>query len=137
MVEFNNRDCSHQRACHSRYGHGLPAILDQHHLNTGGRLEEVVADTGYAGRTAYRTCASRGIAPTVRSHPILNRRGGFDRDRFTYEPEHDRYICPMGQLLVRIHDSVAMQQPSTAPRSAPVEAAACEPSAVSAVRRGR
>jgi transposase len=91
-------------------GQGLPAILDQHHLNTGNPPEEAVADTGYAGTTAYRTCAHRGVLPSIRGHPSVNRRGGYDRDRFTYDGAHDRYICPQGHPLVRVHDNVPMQQ---------------------------
>jgi hypothetical protein len=91
-------------------GQGLPTILDQHHLNTGNPPEEAVADTGYAGTTAYRTCADRGVLPSIRGHPSVNRRGGYDRDRFTYDGAHDRYICPQGHPLVRVHDNVPMQQ---------------------------
>ena len=91
-------------------GQGLPAILDQHHLNTGSRPEEVVADTGYAGANAYRTCLDRGVLPSIRSHPSVNRRGGYDRDRFTFDAANDRYICPQGHSLVRVHDNVPMKQ---------------------------
>jgi transposase len=91
-------------------GQGLPAILDQHHLNTGSRSEEIVADTGYAGANAYRTCLDRGVLPSIRSHPSVNRRGGYDRDRFTYDAANDRYICPQGHPLVRVHDNVPMKQ---------------------------
>jgi len=91
-------------------GQGLPAILDQHHFNTGERPEEVIADTGYAGTTAYRTCMERGILPSIRAHPSVNRRGGWDRDRFLYDQTNDRYLCPEGHALVRVHDNVPMQQ---------------------------
>ena len=91
-------------------GQGVPALLDQHHLNFGRPPAELVADAGYASTVAYRACSERGIAPSIRGRPSNNRRGGWDRDRFTYEPEHDRYICPMGQPLVRTSDNVAMQQ---------------------------
>lgn len=91
-------------------GQGLPAVLDQHHLNCGSAPEEVVADTGYAGANAYRTCLDRGVLPSIRGHPSVNRRGGYDRDRFTYDATNDRYICPQGHPLIRVHDNVPMKQ---------------------------
>lgn len=50
------------------------------------------------------------MPPSIRGHPSVNRRGGYDRDRFTYDGAHDRYICPQGHPLVRVHDNVPMQQ---------------------------
>ncbi len=91
-------------------GQGLPALLDQHHLNVGQAPGEVIADTGYSSTTAYRTCAQRGIAATIKGRPNGNHRGGWDRDRFTFDEANDRYICPMGQPLVRTSDNVALRQ---------------------------
>jgi len=113
-------------------GQGLPAVLDQHHLNVGRPPAEVVADSGYAGAAAYRTCVDRGVAPTIKGRPNKNHHGGWDRDRFIYDTALDRYICPMGQPLVRSSDNVAMRQhvyraSLTACRSCSVRAE-CSPS---------
>ena len=70
----------------------------------------MIADTGYAGTKAYRTCLDRGVLPSIRGHPSVNRRGGYDRDQFTYDAANDRYICPQGHALVRVHDNVPMKQ---------------------------
>ncbi len=91
-------------------GQGLPEILDQHQLTVGAAPKEVVADTGYATVTAFQTCADRGVIASIPSWSTANRRGGWDRDHFSYDPEHDLYTCPQGQPLRRTHDNVAAHQ---------------------------
>jgi hypothetical protein len=70
----------------------------------------VVADTGYATVTAFQAGADRGVTASIPSWPTTNRRGGWDREHFTYDAELDRYVCPQGQPLRRIHDNVASRQ---------------------------
>ena len=91
-------------------GQGLPAILDQHQVAVGSPPQEVVADTGYATVTAFQTCVDRGVTASIPSWPTTNRSGGWDRDHFIYDTEHDLYVCPQGQLLRRIHDNLASRQ---------------------------
>jgi hypothetical protein len=45
--------------------------------------------------------ADRSITPYMRTRDSIHRKRSpfFGPERFTYEPEHDRYICPAGQFL--------------------------------------
>ncbi|MGC1183809.1 MAG: transposase [Candidatus Dormiibacterota bacterium] len=91
-------------------GQGLPAILGQHEVTVGSLPQEAVADTGYATVTAFQACADRGVVASIPSWSTANRHGGWDREHFTYDTEHDRYVCPQGQQLRRTHDNLASRQ---------------------------
>jgi hypothetical protein len=93
-----------------RDGQGLPAILDQHHVTVGSPPQAVVADTGSATVTAFQAGADRGVTASIPSWPTANRRGGWDREHFIHDAEQDRYVCPQGQPLGRIHDNGASRQ---------------------------
>jgi transposase len=69
-------------------------------------MEELtlVADTGYSNGTDAAACEADGITPCVPRNRSVNKQGDgtlFDRSRFVYEPEADRYRCPAGQVLLR------------------------------------
>ena len=91
-------------------GQGLPAILDQHQDTVGSLPQEAVADTGYATVTAFQACADRGVVASIPSWSTANRHGGWDREHFAYDAEHDRYVCPQGQQLRRTHDNLSSRQ---------------------------
>ena len=61
----------------------------------------VLADRGYYSGDQIVSCEGTGVEPIV---PKTETSGGTLRGRFTiqdfiYDPEHDRYTCPAGQLL--------------------------------------
>jgi hypothetical protein len=67
-----------------------------------GRVPESVgADTTYGNGEFLQWLADRNITPYMRTRDSIHRKNSpfFGPDRFTYEPEHDRYICPAGQPL--------------------------------------
>ena len=45
--------------------------------------------------------ADRNITPDMRTRDSIHRKRSpfFGPERFTYQPEHNRYICPAGQVL--------------------------------------
>lgn len=60
----------------------------------------VVADVGYRNGEHGADCEAAGITAVVPSPKLVNPKGDFfDKSRFSYEPEHDRYRCPAGALL--------------------------------------
>jgi transposase len=64
----------------------------------------VVADTGYSNGAQGELCEAAHITAVVPRAQTVNPTGGqlFGRDRFTYHPESDSYVCPAGaQLSVR------------------------------------
>jgi hypothetical protein len=67
----------------------------------GRAPESVAADTTYGNGEFLQWLADRGITPYMRTRDSIHRKRSpfFGPERFTYDPEHDRYICPAGQPL--------------------------------------
>src|ERR1700758_3177490 len=67
----------------------------------GRTPESVAADTTYGNGEFLQWLADRSIPPYMRTRDSIHRKRSpfFSPERFTYEPEHDRYICPAGQPL--------------------------------------
>jgi len=67
----------------------------------GRTPESVGADTTYGNGEFLQWLADRNITPYMRTRDSIHRKRSpyFGPERFTYEPEHNRYICPAGQVL--------------------------------------
>ena len=67
----------------------------------GREPESVAADTTYGNGEFLQWLMDRNITPYMRTRDSIHRKRSpyFGPDRFAYEPEHDRYICPAGQPL--------------------------------------
>lgn len=67
----------------------------------GKEPESVAADTTYGNGEFLQWLADRSITPYMRTRDSIHRKRSpfFSAERFTYEPEHDRYICPADQPL--------------------------------------
>jgi len=66
----------------------------------GTKRLTVVADVGYQNGEQGAECEAAGITAVVPSQRPVNPRGKyFDKSRFLYEPEHDQYRCPAGEVL--------------------------------------
>ena len=67
----------------------------------GREPESVAADTTYGNGEFLQWLADRGITPFMRTRDSIHRKNSpfYGPERFTYEPERNRYICPAGQPL--------------------------------------
>src|SRR5262249_12920838 len=67
----------------------------------GRAPESVAADTTYGNGEFLQWLADRNITPYMRTRDSIHRKRSpfFGPERFTYQPEHNRYICPAGQPL--------------------------------------
>ena len=67
----------------------------------GREPESVAADTTYGNGEFLQWLADRSITPYMRTRDSIHRKRSpfFGPERFTYEPEPDRYICPAGEPL--------------------------------------
>jgi hypothetical protein len=67
----------------------------------GREPESVVADTTYGNGDFLQWLSDRNITPYMRTRDSIHRKRSpfFGPERFTYQPEHNRYICPAGQPL--------------------------------------
>src|SRR5437870_7751892 len=61
----------------------------------------VAADTTYGNGEFLQWLADRNITPYMRTRDSIHRKNSpfFGPERFTYQPEHNRYICPAGQIM--------------------------------------
>jgi transposase len=71
---------------------------------------QAVADSGYADAEQINECEEAAVTAFV-PHPRSSNTQGpfFDKSQFVYEPEHDRYRCPAGQIL-RFHSASPKKQ---------------------------
>src|SRR5215471_8833790 len=67
----------------------------------GHQPESVAADTTYGNGEFLQWLADRSITPYMRTRDSIHRKRSpfYGPERFTYEPENNRYICPAGQPL--------------------------------------
>src|ERR1700721_1382489 len=67
----------------------------------GREPESVAADTTYGNGEFLQWLADRSITPYMRTRDSIHRKRSpfFGPERFRYEPENNRYICPAGQPL--------------------------------------
>jgi transposase len=67
----------------------------------GREPESLAADTTYGNGEFLQWLADRSITPYMRTRDSIHRKRSpfFGPERFTYEPEPNRYICPAGQPL--------------------------------------
>jgi len=67
----------------------------------GREPESVAADTTYGNGEFLQWLSDRNITPYMRTRDSVHRKRSpfFGPERFTYEPENNRYICPAGQVL--------------------------------------
>src|ERR1700741_3652005 len=67
----------------------------------GRTPQSVAADTTYGNGEFLQWLADRSITAYMRTRDIIHRKRSpfFGPERFTYQPEHNRYLCPAGQIL--------------------------------------
>jgi len=84
--------------------HLLVSLLEQHRETTKTPVETVVADSKYGTIENFLACSDRKMKahlPALREAAAKReaRRGLFPEERFCYDPERDRYLCPAGNQL--------------------------------------
>ena len=67
----------------------------------GQGAESVAADTTYGNGEFLQWLVDRSITPYMRTRDSIHRKNSpfYGPERFTYQPELNRYICPAGQPL--------------------------------------
>ncbi len=67
----------------------------------GREPESVAADTTYGNGEFLQWLLDRGITPYMRTRDSARRKNnpGYGPERFTYQPESNRYRCPAGEQL--------------------------------------
>ena len=77
------------------------AMLNRFTQWQGQEPESLAADTTYGNGEFLQWLADRNITPYMRTRDSIHRKRSpfYGPERFTYEPENNRYICPAGQPL--------------------------------------
>jgi len=80
----------------------LTNVIDEHQTNTGIKIKTTVGDKAYGIGENYKHLYEQGITPCI-SHKCANSNCDptFNHNKFIYDKEHDRYICPAGKILKR------------------------------------
>jgi len=77
------------------------AMLTRFAAWQGREPESVAADTTYGNGEFLQWLADRNITPYMRTRDSIHRKNSpfYGPERFLYQPESNRYICPAGQPL--------------------------------------
>ena len=83
--------------------HLLLPLLENHMITTGLTAQTVVADSKYGTIDNFLACCDRGIEahiPDLRETALKRAtKGIFSENQFQYDPDHDIYRCPAGNVL--------------------------------------
>ena len=84
--------------------HLLVPLLEQHEETTGLPTETIVADSKYGTIENFLACSDLGIKAHMRDLREASvkreaKRALFPEERFSYDPQRDRYLCPAGNEL--------------------------------------
>jgi len=90
----------------------LAAVAQGAKEELGCETLEAVADSGYADAEQIKPCEDAAITAFVPHPRSTNTKGDFfPKSQFVYEPEHDQYRCPAGEIL-RFHSTSDKKQAS-------------------------
>ena len=79
----------------------LANVAGQAKENLGAQTLDVVADQGYYNNAQVSTCLQHGITPYIAKADTSanSKQGLFGKNKFTYDPQKDVYLCPAGKEL--------------------------------------
>ncbi|NIM58293.1 MAG: IS1182 family transposase [Candidatus Aminicenantes bacterium] len=78
--------------------HVLEELLDKQPVE----VKEVCADSQYGSAQNYALCWRRGIKPSIPKRTAPRKKNLLPVEKFVYDSEKDRYICPNGKELRRL-----------------------------------
>ena len=80
----------------------LSAMAEQAQRALDATQLTVLADAGYDNAQQCAKCEAAGIEVVVPAQTTVNPQGEqfFHKNRFQYEVEHDRFVCPAGEHLI-------------------------------------
>ncbi len=90
--------------------HAAGRMLEKLRLAVDRPARELVGDTGHGREVAFKESLARGVEPTLRIRNLGNRHASFNRDRFTYVPKRDVFMCPEGKEMRHFTDNFRQRQ---------------------------
>jgi hypothetical protein len=87
--------------------HAAAPILERMEQEQGQAPEVLVADAGYGNQDTLDSCQQRGVTPVCATtrEGKEDRESGSKLDRFGYEYDQDRFVCPHGHIFQFAHDN--------------------------------
>ena len=87
--------------------HAAAPILERLEQEQGQLPETLVADAGYGNQDTLESCRQRGVTPVCATgrEGKEDRESGSKLDRFHYDHDQDRFVCPHGHLFQFAHDN--------------------------------
>ena len=80
----------------------LMQMIETSEANLAQSVKEVAADAGYSSYDNYEYLENNhkiGYIPDQNLRKDLKGKGPYHRDRFSYDPEKDTFLCPEGKIL--------------------------------------
>ena len=81
-------------------GPKLPKLLEISQEN-GIDVETIIGDAAYAGKENLKIASEQNIKVVARLNPSIAQGFRKDEDKFDYNKDADRFVCPAGHLAIR------------------------------------
>jgi transposase len=85
--------------------HAAEAVLESMEQDWGELPGKLVTDAGYGNKDTLDSCRDRGVTP-ICATAREGKEGQAPRklDRFSYDADQDRFVCPHGHLFIFMHE---------------------------------
>ena len=81
-------------------GPELPELLRMSQEN-GVDIDTIIGDAAYSGKENLRSTSEQNIKVVARLNPSITQGFRKDEDKFDYNKDADRFVCPQGHLAIR------------------------------------
>ena len=81
-------------------GPELPKLLQMSRDN-GMEIDTIIGDAAYSGKENLKIAKDQNIKVVARLNPSITQGFRKDEDRFDYNKDADRFVCPAGHLAIR------------------------------------
>ncbi|WP_108866373.1 IS1182 family transposase [Aquimarina aquimarini] len=81
-------------------GPELPKLLRVSQQN-GMEVDTIVGDTAYSGKENLKLASAQNIKIIARLNPSITQGIRKDEDKFDYNKDADRFVCPAGHMAIR------------------------------------
>jgi hypothetical protein len=81
-------------------GPELPKLLEISQEN-GINVDTIIGDAAYAGKENLKLTSEQNIKIVARLNPSITQGARKDEDKFDYNKDADRFVCPAGHMAIR------------------------------------
>ncbi len=81
-------------------GPELPKLLQMNRDN-GMEIDTIIGDAAYSGKENLKIAKDQNIKVVARLNPSITQGFRKDEDKFDYNKDADRFVCPAGHLAIR------------------------------------